>query len=217
MSEILKKEMKLSASNLSYIFIAFGLMFFLPGYPVLCGSFFICLGIFQSFQNAREANDTVFSVLLPISKRDVVKGKFEFVCFIEMCGTVVMLISAIIRMTVLSNAKVYRENALMNANFFALGMALVVFGTFNLVFVRGFFKTAYKFTKPFICFIVVDFLITGVAESVHHIPKLAVVNSFGFKNIGIQLAFLAFGIIIYTVMTFTAFNGSCKAFDKIDL
>ena len=49
-------------------------MTLLPGYPILCGVFFITLGIFQSFQSAREANDIVFSALLPIAKRDVVKG-----------------------------------------------------------------------------------------------------------------------------------------------
>ena len=53
MRNILLKEMRLSASLLSFLFIPFGLMFFLPGYPILCGVFFVTLGIFQSFQNAR--------------------------------------------------------------------------------------------------------------------------------------------------------------------
>ena len=35
MKSILKKEMTLSASILSYLFIVFGLMFFVPGYPIL--------------------------------------------------------------------------------------------------------------------------------------------------------------------------------------
>ena len=68
MRNILIKEMKLSASVLSYIFILFGLMFFLPGYPVLCGAFFVTLGIYQSFQSTRETNDIVFSALLPVPK-----------------------------------------------------------------------------------------------------------------------------------------------------
>ena len=61
MRNILIKEIKLRASPLAFLFIAFGLMFLLPGYPVLCGTFFVTLGLFQSFQYAREANDTVFS------------------------------------------------------------------------------------------------------------------------------------------------------------
>lgn len=214
---MLKKEMKLAASILSYLFIAFGLMFFLPGYPVLCGAFFVCLGIFQSFQKAREANDIVFSVLLPISKRDVVKGKFAFVCLIELCGMFVMLIATLVRMTVFSDFAVYRENALMNANLFALGMAVVIFGSFNLIFVRGFFKTAYKFGKPFVCYIVVNFVIIGIAESLHYIPLLAAVNAFGFEYLGLQLVLFAIGILVYVVLTCAAFKRSCKDFENIDL
>ena len=52
MRNILLKECKLSASPLSFLFIPFGLMFFLPGYPVLCGGFFVTLGNFQSYQKA---------------------------------------------------------------------------------------------------------------------------------------------------------------------
>lgn len=217
MTNILRKELKLSASILSYLFIAFGLMFFLPGYPVLCGPFFVCMGIFQSFQNTRETNDIVFSALLPISKKDVVKGKFEFVCFIELCGAAVMLIATLIRMTVLSDSTVYLSNALMNANLFALGIALVLFGLFNLIFVRGFFKTAYKFGKPFVTYIIVNFVVLGIAEAVHHVPGLEKVNSFGFENLGLQIILFAVGAIIYALLTLSAYKGSCNDFEKIDL
>ena len=71
MNALLRKEMRLSASVLSYIFIAFAAMTLVPGYPILCGAFFVTLGLFQSFQNAREANDIVYSALLPIAKHDV--------------------------------------------------------------------------------------------------------------------------------------------------
>ena len=77
MKNILKKEMTLSASILSYLFIAFGIMFFIPGYPILCGAFFVTLGIFQSFQNAREANDIVFSAA-PGCQEGCGQGKVSF-------------------------------------------------------------------------------------------------------------------------------------------
>ena len=79
MIKLLKKEMKIAASPLSYIFIAFGLMAFVPGYPILVGSFFACLGLFQPFQYAREANDITYTALLPVAKGDVVKA--EICCF----------------------------------------------------------------------------------------------------------------------------------------
>ena len=106
MRDLLRKEMRLSASVLSYLFMLFGLMFLLPGYPVLCGVFFVSLGIFQSFQSAREANDIVFSALLPIAKKDVVRGKYLFVCLIEAGALLLMALSVLLRMTVFSGSVV---------------------------------------------------------------------------------------------------------------
>lgn len=217
MRNILLKELRLSASLLSFLFIPFGLMFFLPGYPILCGVFFVTLGIFQSFQNAREANDMVFSALLPISKRDVVKGKYLFTCAIELCSLLLMTLAVVLRMTVLADAGVYRSNALMNGNLFALGMAFVGFGLFNLIFVGGFFKTAYKFGRPFVGYIIAVFLMIGIAEALHHFPGLGFLNAFGMEHFAIQLLLLGIGAAFYLIVTLFSYHMSCKRFEKIDL
>ena len=217
MLNLLHKEIRLSASFLSFLFILFGLMFLLPGYPILCGVFFVSLGIFQSFQSAREANDIVFSVLLPVAKKDVVKGKYLFVCFIEVCALILMAISVILRMTLFSESVVYRTNALMNANFFALAIACLIFGLFNLIFVGGFFKTAYKFARPFVTFIIIGFCVIFIAEALHHIPGLERLNAFGTDDIGIQLASLAAGIIILILMTVISCRKACRLFERIDI
>ena len=217
MRNILLKECKLSASPLSFLFILFGLMFFLPGYPVLCGVFFVTLGIFQSYQNAREANDMVFSALLPISKRDVVKGKYLFTAAIELCGILLMAAAVVVRMTVLADAPAYRSNALMNANLFALGMAFVGFGLFNLIFVGGFFKTAYKFAGPFVGYIIAVFLMICIAETLHHVPGFAFLNAFGTEHFAVQVVLLGIGAAFYLAVTVLSCKKACKRFDKTDL
>ena len=217
MNNLLRKEMRLSASILSYLFIPFGLMFLLPGYPILCSAFFVSLGLFQSFQSAREANDIVFSALLPVAKRDVVKGKYLFVCLIEACALVLMAVCVVLRMTVFSSSLVYRSNALMNANGFALGTAFVIFGLFNLIFVGGFFKTAYKFARPFVGFIIAAFLVVFLAEALHHIPGLERLNAFGTDHMALQMILLAGGIVVYLLMTFLSFRKACRDFERIDL
>jgi len=217
MSNILRKEMRLSASVLSYFFIAFGFMFFIPGYPILCGVFFVTLGIFQSFQNAREANDIVFSALLPIAKKDVVKGKFLFSCFIELCSFAIMAAIVILRMIVFSESSVYRSNALMNANPFALGMALLIFGLFNCIFIGGFFKTAYKFGKHFLLYILVTFLTIGIGEALHHFPGLEMLNAFGFEHPIQQLGLLGMGALCYFLLTLLSYKRACEHFEIIDL
>ena len=217
MRNILLKEVKLSASLLSFLFIPFGLMFLLPGYPILCGVFFVTLGIFQSFQNAREANDMVFSALLPISKRDVVKGKYLFTCTIELCSGLLMTLAVALRMMVFSDAAVYRSNALMNGNLFALGMAFVGFGLFNLIFVGGFFKTAYKFGRPFVGYIIAVFLTIGIAEALHYIPGFGFLNAFGMEYFAVQLLSMGLGVVFYLAVTLLSYQKACKRFEKIDL
>lgn len=217
MRNILRKEMLLSASILSYLFILFGFMFLIPGYPVLCSAFFVSLGLFQSFQSAREANDIVFSVLLPIAKKDIVKGKYLFVCLIEGCSFALMAVSVMLRMTVFSKSAAYLSNPMMNANLFALGMACVIFGLFNGIFVGGFFKTAYKFARPFVTFIIVCFLVIFVTEALHHIPGLEWLNAFGTDNIALQMILFIAGITIFLVITVLSYKKACKQFEQIDL
>lgn len=217
MINLIKKEFKLSAHILSYCFIAFGLMTFLPGYPILVGVFFSCLGIFQSFQSYRESNDIAYSILLPVTKRDIVKAKFIFVCTIELLTFILMFIITLIRMTLLQDAEPYVNNPLITANLVFLGYALILYGFFNILFVRGFFKTAYNFGKPFISFCIVCFTVIGIAEALRYFPRLEVLNSFGFENMGVQLLGLFVGLVLYALFTYIGYNGSVKSFEKIDL
>lgn len=217
MKALLRKEMRLTSLVLTYLFIAFAFMTLIPGYPILCGVFFMTLGIFQSFQSAREANDIVFSALLPVPKTDVVKGKFIFTLFIELCGLAIMTILVLVRMTVWSNATVYTNNKLMNANFVFLAFAFFLFGLFNMIFLGGFFKTAYKLGKYFVIHIVVTFFVISIAEALHFIPGLEAVNAFGFDSIGLQATALVVGALLFVGLTLISYKKSCKNFEKIDL
>ena len=62
MKNLLYKELKLASLGLTYLFILFGFMTLIPGYPILLGAFFVCLGIFQSFRTARENNDILYLI-----------------------------------------------------------------------------------------------------------------------------------------------------------
>lgn len=217
MDSIMYKELKLSASVIAYAFILFGFMFFLPGYPVLCGPFFVTLGIFKNFEYAREANDTVFSALLPVAKCDVVKGRYRFVCLIELASIIVMIIPVALRMTVMVDLDVYRSNVLMNANMFALGGAFIVFGLFNSIFVGGFFKTAYRTGKPFIIYIIAVFICIGILETLYHVPGLEILNAFGMDGCIIQVGLLLAGIGMWIIMTTLSRRRACYNFERIDL
>ena len=84
MKNLLFKELHLSTPLLTFLFLAFSLMTFIPGYPILMGVFFVCFGIFQSYQFGREDNDILYTVLLPIKKSDAVGAKFASAAVLQM-------------------------------------------------------------------------------------------------------------------------------------
>ena len=140
MRKLLYKEMKLSANPLSYWFIAFSAMTMLPRYPILVGSFFICLGIFHTYQQIREYDDITYTVMLPVKKQNVVTAKYLFVLFIEFTAFILCILLTVIRMKALGNAAPYVTNQLMNANAAYLGYVMIVFATFNSIFLAGFLQ-----------------------------------------------------------------------------
>ena len=216
MKKLLYKEMKLSANPLSYCFIAFSAMTMIPRYPILVSSFFICLGIFHTYQQIREYDDITYTVMLPVKKRDVVTAKYLFVLFIESMAFILYTLLTIIRMKVLGTAAPYAANQLMNANAAYLGYAMIVFAAFNSIFLAGFFKTAYKIGKPFLMFCIVNFIIISVGEILHHIPGLRSLNDPSNLSIA-QLVLFAIGVTVFLLCTCLSYQTSRKDFELIDL
>lgn len=217
MKNLLNKELKLAIMPLNWFFLGFSLMTFLPGYPILLGSFFVCLGLYQSFLMCREANDTLYTVLLPIRKADTVAAKYLVVCFFEVVAFILMAVFTAIRMTILSDKGPYVKNALMNATPVYLAFVLIIFLLFNIVFVGGFYKTAYKIGKPFILFIIVTFIVVGIAEALIHVPSLQFLHDPAGQKLGIQFAALAVAAVLYIVLTMAAEKKSERRFETIDL
>ena len=138
MKKLLHKELRLTAAPITYLFLAFALMTLIPGYPILMGGLFITLGIFYTFQTARESGDILFTALLPCKKSDVVRAKYAFCLLIELSGWLLCALLTALRLTLWREVPVYTHNAMMNANFAYLGWLLFLFALFNAVFLGGF-------------------------------------------------------------------------------
>jgi len=217
MKNLLMKEFKLATPVITYLLIGFSLMTFIPGYPILCGAFFACLGIFQGYQMNRDSNDILYSVLLPVSKSDVVKSKYLAAATLQMVMFMFCIVFTFIRMIVFPHAIVYENNVLMAANFIYLAFVLLIFACFNAIFIGGFFKTAYGIGKPFILFIVANFSIIAVAEALHHIPGLEWMNVLDFGFMTEQVMSLVMAVGVYVAVTVISCRVSCLRFEKIDV
>lgn len=215
MKNLLIKEMRLSAHVLSYLFLAFSLMALIPRYPILVGAFFVCFGLFQTFQNGRETNDVLYSALLPIDKKDAVTARFIFLCVIQGAAFLLMAGLTALRMVFLDGAAPYADNPMMNANPVFLAWVLVVFALFNVLFAGLFYKTAYNFGKPFVAFIIASLLAVGLAETLHHLPGLGFLNT--GERLPVQFALLALAAAFYWLATVLACRKARRRFAMLDL
>lgn len=216
MKALLNKEARLGTPPLTYCFLAFVLLTFCPGYPILVGSFFACLGIFQAYQLMVTNHDLLFSLLLPVSKKEIVKAKFIFAIFIQIIAFLLMTIITLVRMNFLKQNIVYKQNQLMAANYLFLAFTLLIFAEFNWYFLRGFFKTGYYLLKPFIYFSLAAFLTITLGETLHHLPGLAFLN-LSTGPMGAQLLCLLIGLLVYIWVTFFAYKKAAISFDHLDV
>ena len=119
-------------------------------------------------------------------------------------------------MRFLGDAAPYVTNQLMNANAAYLGYIMLVFATFNSVFLAGFFKTAYKIGKPFILFCAVATVIIFMGEILHHIPGLESLNDSSNLNVS-QIVIFLLGVAMLKLCTWFSYQKAIKDFERIDL
>ena len=180
-------------------------------------AFFICFGVFHSFQHAREANDTLYTVLLPVRKRDFVRAKYAFTCMIQLIGFILCAALTAVRMTVLSTAQPYVANALMNATPLFLAFALLILTAFNVLFVGGLFRTGYKIGMPFLAFGIATLVLITAAEILPHLPGLEFFRVPSGERLGLQSGILTAAAVVYALLTFLACRRAEQRFERIDL
>jgi len=217
MRNLIEKEFRLATPLLTFLFLGFTAMTFIPGYPILCGAFFVCFGIFQSYQFGREDRDILYTVLLPVRKADVVSSKFIAAVVLQMLAFLLFSIFTCVRMVWLSEVDVYRTNALMGANPVFLSFVLLIFVAFNVIFIGGFFRTAYGFGKPFVAFTIASLLIIGIAETLHHLPGLGWLNALDLSQTGKQIPVLLAAAMLYAAATAISCRVAQNRFERIDL
>lgn len=82
--KLLYKELALTAHPSSLVFALLGCLVIVPAYPYSAIFLFGCLAPYLTFVNARETNDLWYTALLPVSRRDSVRGKWLLTVFLQL-------------------------------------------------------------------------------------------------------------------------------------
>jgi hypothetical protein len=153
-------------------------------------------------------------MLLPIRKRDMVRGRVLLFCFFELVQIIVAIPVAFLRYAVNPAPNV----AGIEVNPALFGSVLVMYGLFNLVFLSLHYKTAYKLGVPFGVAGGVVLVYIFVAEiPIHAVPVVKETFDVVGQHVGAQLAVAGVGAVIFAALSYLAYRIAAARFERVDL
>ena len=227
MKALLYKELKLAMHPICYIFIAlFPLMILIPSYPLFVGFIYVLVCypvLFLGANKGQQSNDLLYSVLLPIRKKDIVLARLMTVILMQLAY--IALASCLYPLAVIVN-NVAREaepeltSVGLGLNGFVslLAIAIIGYAIADMIY----FPIYYKKGKS----IVLSTLLMILGNSIFLVILTVVIPYIpgceGYtkllceSGVGIQFAFLGAAIIISAALHFVAYKISAKRLGLVD-
>ncbi len=215
LGKLLKKEWALCMHPAAWIMLGLSTLILIPNYPYGVSFFYVMLGIFFISMGARENHDVLFTMTLPIGKREVVTARILFAVELELIS---LLLSACM---ILLHGKLLNapNGAGMDANLALLGEGFILYGVFHLLFFPAHFRDVSRIGLPFVAASIAVFvLITLDVVLSYALPFWRdVLDTPDPSNGKTKLVFLLVGAAFYAFSTLLSLHLSQKRFLKLDI
>lgn len=228
MKNLLYKEFRLCMQPLVVIFFAAAFMLLIPSYMYLVPFFFTGNSLFNSMQVSTANSDTLFTAMLPVSKREIVKSKYLFIICVQL-----IMLALCVPMIFLNHSLIGMPNkAGIDACPALFCGAFIVYTVFNATFLPVFYRNGYKAEKAFLISTVAVFAFIFVFEGFFiacgsKLNELSPFFAWMENNIDcwpkdahsllVQLGFAGIGLVIYVIGTYLSYRRSCALFDRVDI
>ncbi len=215
MKNLIYKELNLSINKAFYLLMPlFSILILIHHWVYFVAlMYFFFISIPNIFGAYNTQKDIQFTACMPVKKSDIVKSKVAVISILELIHLFTALIFGLI------NIKLYQNNFFLNIGFSYFGLALIMFGIFNLIFFIMYFKTAYKYGIPVVIATIAILIFTTVIE--FSVILNPVVTNFleGKSNsmIIFQLGLLLFGILFFIFSNIITIKISTKRFKLVEL
>jgi ABC-2 type transport system permease protein len=216
MKDLLYKDFRLFWSAPLFLCLLFGAFLLIPHWLYFIAfGYIMWIGFVAAFFIGRSNQDIIFSVSLPIRKKDTVMARVCSIAVIELLQIIVAIPFAVI------NSVIYpQSNGVgMNPNFAFFGSIFIMYAIFNIIFLPWFYKTAYNIGKPMLLAVIASTVFVIAANvAVMVAPVLNNnLNGPGATNFACQLTALLTGIAIFVLLTWLSYKISANRFEKVDL
>lgn len=211
MKNLIYKELTLSINKFFYILpILLSLLLFIPNWLfLLIFMYFLWISVPQIYASYQTNKDNAFTLVLPVSRRDIAKAKGYTLIVLELYHILLAVIFGVIHNLIYGSTNFFFD---VNPAFF--GAAFIIFGVFNAIFLPQYFKTGYKYGKPIIIAIAVTtVLAAGTEILVGFYPWFT--NIFEHQDIVIQILLLLGSTMIYIILNIVSIYQSARNYEKI--
>lgn len=224
MKALLYKEFKLAMHPICYIFIfIFPFMILIPSYPLGVGFIYVlsCYPIlFLGANKGQQSNDLLFSTLLPVRKKDIVKARIITVMILQFAYIVIMsLLLPLARGIENSIHELEATPGLgLNGYVSVIGIALIGFALADLVFFPIYYKKGKSIVMSTLFTIISFIFYLGIFTiALTYIPGFEGYSDF-LCNSGLGNQFIVLGgaLIIYTLVHLLVYKISAKLLEKVD-
>lgn len=217
MYDLMMKDFKLGIQPWVLIMpLLAGALMLVPGWIYfIVVLYFVWISIPNMFNEFKTQNDLMFTTMLSVTKKDMVKARIMVIAILEVLHIVVAMLFSLLTFYLYPNVVYY---------FFAphlgfWGLCFVMFGIFNILFFPMHYKTAYNYGIGYTIALITVMIYATVAQWVG-IKDPTVFKLFygtGADDVILQLSILLIGIAIFIVFTIISCYLSIKRFKKVDI
>lgn len=165
LAKLVKKEFALAMHPITPLMLLLSAMVFIPNYPYTVSFFYTALALFFTCLSGRENNDVLYTLELPVAKRDVVRGRFAFAALLQLGQIGFTAVCCLLKARLMP---ALQNEVGLEANAALLGAGLLLYALFDAVFFAGYYRDVTKVGGSFLKASVAVFLGVGVCEAVPH-------------------------------------------------
>ena len=193
-----------------------GALMLVPGWLYFIVILYFCwITIPIMFAGYRTQNDLIFTTMMPVTRKDMVKARVFVIVILELLHIVSAMIFGMLNIRLHSNQTYY---------FFAphmgfWGLCFVMLAIFNIIFIPMYYKTAYKYGKATFASITAAVVFAGVAQwlGIQNYFVSGIFNGSGADNMALQISILIAGIVIFISFTMVAYRIAYKRFLQVEI
>ena len=215
LSKLLKKEWSLCLHPAALVMLALSALVLVPNYPYGVVFFYSTLGLFFICLGGRENQDVVYTMTLPVARKDLVAGRILLAVVLELIQLLLTFGFILLRTRLQPQANA----AGLDANLALLGEGFLFFGLYHLVFFPAYYRDVTKVGLSFVkgcvfalLFVAAEIVLCYTAPFVR--DRLDTPDP---AHLGAKLAFTAVCALVYVLCTVLALRLSRRKFEQLDI